>query len=349
MKKIKVLIIDDSALVRQLLATNLSRVPDIEVVGTASDVYIARDKIVKLNPDVLTLDVEMPKMDGVEFLRKLMPQYPIPTVVVSSLTQRGKQISFEALEAGAIDFVPKPSVNLRQGFAEMMKDLIQKIRIASVSDVSHWKNKKVVYKPQQKTKALEESTDKIIAIGASTGGTEALKAVLTKFPADMPGVVVVQHMPPGFTKMFADTLNNLCKMNVKEGKTGDRIMRGEIIIAPGNFQLQVVRRGGIYEILCLPNDFKHLHCPSIDVMMLSVAKNVGKNAMGAILTGMGKDGSQGLLAMKKAGSFTVAQDEKTSVVYGMPKVAFEVGAVDEVLPLDKIGDRIVSKTRNWTV
>jgi len=347
MKKIKVLIVDDSALVRQLLAVNLAKVSDIEVVGTASDVYVARDKIVKLNPDVLTLDVEMPKMDGVEFLRKLMPQYPIPVVVVSSLTQHGKQITFEALEAGAIDFVPKPSINLKQGFSAMMRTLIQKIRIASVSDVSYWKNKKINYKTQIKTQALAESTDKIIAIGASTGGTEALKAVVTKFPADMPGVVIVQHMPPGFTKMFSESLNKLCKMNVKEGKSGDRIMRGEIIIAPGNYQLKVVRRGGIYEIVCLENDFKHLHCPSVDEMMFSVAKNVGANAMGIILTGMGKDGSQGLLAMKKAGAFTIAQNEESSVVYGMPKVAFEIGAVNEVLPLDKIGDRIISKVKTW--
>jgi len=341
-KKIKVLIIDDSALVRNILTQGLSKDPGIEVVGSAPDVFVGRDKIVRLKPDVLTLDIEMPEMDGIEFLRRLMPQYPIPVVVVSSLTRKGQQTTFDALEAGAVDFVSKPGINLVKGLGSVLMELATKIKIASTVDLSHWKNKRKVYANKTiSSNALDESTDKIIAIGSSTGGTEALKRVVTKFPVNMPGVIIVQHMPAGFTKLYADKLNQLCRMEVKEAQNGDRVLQGRILVAPGDYHLRVKRFGGIYKVLCSKDTDNSLHCPSVDVMMDSVAKEVGKNAIGIMLTGMGKDGASGMLNMKKAGAYNIAQDERTSVVYGMPKVAFEYGGVDVVKPLEDIAKEVV--------
>ncbi len=346
MKKapVKVLIIDDSALVRKILSEGLSRDPGIEIVGTAPDVYVGRDMIVDLSPDVLTLDIEMPRMDGVEFLRRLMPQYPLPVVVVSSLTQRGKQITIDALEAGAIDFVPKPLTNLSSGLVALLTELSTKIKLASTANVSHWKQKKyTTNKSGTKQKALYESTDKVIAIGASTGGTEAIKAVVTELPSNTPGIVIVQHMPPVFTKMFADRLNEICNMSAKEAEDGDRILTGRILVAPGGKHLRVQRSGGIYIVKCQEGEKVSGHCPSVDVMMHSVAEQVGANAYGVMLTGMGRDGADGMLAMKNAGAWNVAQDESTSVVYGMPKVAADVGGVDKILPLDKITSALIKK------
>jgi len=344
MKKIRVLIVDDSALVRQILTRGLAMDPEIEVAGTANDPFQARDQIVKLKPDVLTLDVEMPRMDGVEFLRKLMPQFPIPTVMVSSLTQRGATITLQAMEAGAVDFVGKPTSNMASGLQGMISELQTKVKMAARVDVSHWKGRqpaRPVKGSAVASRALAQSTDKVIAIGASTGGTEALKNVLIPLPLDTPGVVVVQHMPPGFTKMFADRLNELCAMDVKEAASGDRIMSGRILIAPGANQMKVVRSGGIYQVQCAPGEKVNGHCPSVEVMMQSVAQYVGANAVGVMLTGMGGDGAEGLLAMRKAGSRTIGQDEKTCVVYGMPKVAYEKGAVERQLPLDAIAPAII--------
>jgi len=338
-RTVRVLIVDDSALVRNILSQGLSMDPGIEVVGTASDPYIARDKIIELRPDVLTLDVEMPRMDGVAFLRKLMPQYPIPVVMVSSLTQRGKQITMEALDAGAVDFVAKPTSNVSAGLNAMLMELRSKIKIASTANVSHWKGKRPVTPPRAgKTgsSALAESTDKVIAIGASTGGTEAIRRVIEHFPASTPGTVIVQHMPGGFTKMFADRLNQLCAMQVKEAEHGDRIRTGLVLIAPGGRQLEVVRSGGFYEVRLGGEEKVSGHCPSVDVMMHSVAKHVGANAVGAMLTGMGQDGAAGMLAMKQAGARNIAQDEVSSVVFGMPKVAYEKGGAERLVPLDKI-------------
>jgi len=342
--KVRVLIIDDSALVRNILSQGLAMDPGIEVVGTASDPYIARDKIVELEPDVLTLDVEMPRMDGVAFLRKLMPQYPIPVVMVSSLTQRGKQITIDALEAGAVDFVAKPTSNVASGLNAMLMELRAKVKIASTANVSHWKGKRL--EPQRPTtapgsKALAESTDKVIAIGASTGGTEAIRRVLEGFPATAPGVVIVQHMPGGFTKMFSDRLNQLCQMQVKEATNGDRVRAGLVLVAPGGVQMKIIRSGGFYEVRCNGTDKVSGHCPSVDVMMQSVAEHVGPNAIGAMLTGMGQDGAEGMLAMKKAGARCIAQDEATSVVFGMPKVAYEKGGADRLVPLDKIAPALL--------
>ena len=344
-RKVRVLVVDDSALVRNILSQGLALDSGIEVVGTASDPYIARDKIVELQPDVLTLDVEMPRMDGVAFLRKLMPQYPIPVVMVSSLTQRGKQITMEALDAGAVDFVAKPTSNVSSGLNAMLLELRSKVKIASTANVSHWKGKRPVA-PQRTasagSSALAESTDKVIAIGASTGGTEAIRRVIENFPASTPGTVIVQHMPGGFTKMFADRLNQLCPMQVKEAEHGDRVRTGLVLIAPGGKQLEVVRSGGFYEVRLGNSEKVSGHCPSVDVMMHSVAKHVGANAIGAMLTGMGQDGANGMLAMHQAGARCIAQDQTSSVVFGMPKVAFEKGGAERLVPLDKIATSLLN-------
>jgi len=344
--KIKVLIIDDSSLVRNILSKGLSKDPGIEVVGTASDVYQGRDMIVRLRPDVVTLDIEMPRMDGIEFLKHLMPQYPVPVVVVSSLTQKGKDITLQALEYGAVDYVPKPRANLQEGLEEMLVDLATKIKVASVANLSYWKNKK--YDEAIKTRtnltgsqALAESTDKLIAIGASTGGTEAIRTVISQLPPTIPGIVIAQHMPPGFTKTFADRLNELSLINVREAGDDERIINGCAFIAPGDYHLTVVRTGGEYRTRLTKNDKVNGHRPSVDVLFDSVAENVGKNAYGVILTGMGQDGAKGLKRMKEAGAKTFGQDEATSVVYGMPKVANDIGAVDYQLPINEIGKSLV--------
>jgi two-component system chemotaxis response regulator CheB len=343
-RKIRVLIVDDSALVRNILSQGLSLDPSIEVVGTASDPYIARDRILELEPDVLTLDVEMPRMDGVAFLRKLMPQYPLPVVMVSSLTQRGKQITMEALDAGAVDFVAKPTSNVAAGLHSMLMELRTKVKIASCANVSHWKGKRVEQAPSGtagKSTALAESTDKVIAIGASTGGTEAIRRVLEGFPATTPGTVIVQHMPGGFTKMFADRLNQLCPMQVKEAAHGDRVRSGLVLIAPGGVQFEVVRSGGFYLVRLGDPEKVSGHCPSVDVMMHSVARHVGANAIGAMLTGMGSDGAEGMLAMHQSGARCIAQDEASSVVFGMPRVAYEKGGAQSLVPLDDIAPSLL--------
>jgi len=337
---IRVLVVDDSALVRQVLKQGLEQDPGIEVVGTAADPYAARDMIVETSPHVITLDVEMPRMDGLTFLRKLMPQYPLPVVMVSALTERGKQITLEALEAGAVDFVTKPKSGLTSGLQQLLRELATKIKIASTADVRHWKHKR----PQTRVaprRALAESTDKVVAIGASTGGTEAIREIIGAMPANMPGCVIVQHMPPGFTKMFAERLDRLCAPIVKEAENGDRIMPGRVLIAPGNLHMRVIRSGGIYEVRCEDGDLVMGHRPSVEVLMQSVAKEVGANAVGVMLTGMGRDGSSGLLAMRQAGAHTLAQDEATSIVYGMPKEAVALGAVERILPIQAIGPAIL--------
>ncbi len=345
MRKIKVLIIDDSALVRDILQKGLSADSGIEVVGAAPDVYIGRNMIVELRPDVITLDIEMPKMDGIEFLRKLMPQYPLPVIVVSSLTQRGKEITMQALEAGALDFVPKPATDVARGLADMMLELRTKIKISANANVAHWKNKRFDSNSTNKyfnNKALSESTDKVIAIGASTGGTEAIKKVITDLPPSTPGIVIVQHMPPGFTKTFAERLNETCLMQVKEAENGDRIVTGRVLIAPGDFHMKVVRRGGHYLVELNNQEKVSGHRPSVDVLFHSVAQNVGRNAYGVILTGMGSDGAKGLKAMRDAGARTIGQDELTCVVYGMPKVAYELGGVERQIRLDNITQELIN-------
>lgn len=344
-RRIKVLIIDDSALVREILSKGLALDKDLEIVGTASDPFVARDKIIELRPDVLTLDVEMPRMDGVEFLRRLMPQHPLPVVIVSALTKKGAQITLEAFEAGAVEVVTKPSSDVARGLSAMLNDLRAKIKIAAATNVSAWKlNKKHADKSVKISReALSESTDKVIAIGASTGGTEAIRKILKTFPASMPGVVIVQHMPAGFTAHFAESLNKGCAMEVKEAAHGERIMPGRVLIAPGgDMQFRVLRSGGTYIADLKPGEKVCGHCPSVEVMFESVAKYAGANAIGVILTGMGSDGAGGMLAMRQAGAHTLAQDEESSVVFGMPKVAYERGGAERLVPLSDITARIIA-------
>ncbi len=344
MKKIRVLIVDDSALVREILTQGLSRDPELEVVGTAANPYIARDKILEADPDVITLDVEMPRMDGVEFLKRLMPQKPIPVIMVSALTKKSARITLDALEAGAVDFVTKPSSDISRGLSIMMRELCQKIKIAAKANLDSWKFKDLQMPAKVHTinkNALAESTDKVIAIGASTGGTEALRRIIRTFPASMPGVVVVQHMPPGFTKHFADGLNKICEMEVLEAKSNDRVMPGRVLIAPGGLQMSVRRSGGVYLTDCSPGANVNGHCPSVDVLFCSIARYVGANAIGVVLTGMGHDGANGLLEMRRAGARTLAQDENTSVVFGMPKSAYECGGTNTLVPLENISQSII--------
>ncbi len=349
-KRIKVLIIDDSALVRDILKRGLIADPQIEVVGAAPDVFVGRDMIVKFRPDVLTLDVEMPRMDGIEFLKKLMPQFPLPVVMVSSLTQKGKEITLQALDAGAVDFVSKPASNVARGLNDMMLELRTKIKIASTANVAHWKNKKYVpaqakVKSATPTYSLSESTDKVIAIGASTGGTEAIRKVVESLPPTTPGIVVVQHMPKGFTETFAKRLNELSYMNVKEAEEGDRVQTGRILIAPGDYHMEVVRSGGFYHVKLNQQEKVSGHRPSVDVLFSSVAKYVGKNAYGVILTGMGGDGAKGMKEMKDAGAKNIGQNEASSVVYGMPKVANDLGGVDKQYHLDDIPKALIQLLR----
>ncbi len=345
MGKIRVLIIDDSALVRMILKHGLGRDPEIEVVDVAQDPFIARDMIIKYKPDVLTLDVEMPRMDGLEFLRRLMPSFPIPTIIVSSLSKRGSQIAMDALDFGAVDIVTKPEADVKRALEGMIQDLIAKVKMAAKVDVSQWKGKRLHAANVHPiaTKALSVTTDKVIAIGASTGGTTALGELLRRMPAGSPGIVIVQHMPPKFTGMFADRLNQDCVLTIKEAENGDQVSPGKVLIAPGGDQHMTIKRvGGFYKVFLVPGDRVNGHCPSVDVLFDSVAEHAGKNAVGVILTGMGGDGAKGLLKMKQAGARTLGQTEKSCVVYGMPKVAFELGAVDQQFDLVDIPDKLVT-------
>lgn len=320
---------------RELLVQNLNRDPAIQVVGTAKDPFEARDAILAYKPDVMTLDVELPRMNGIEFLRKLMPQYPLPVVVISSLSDK----VFDALNAGAVDFVAKPAVSSRAQLEDFVKnELLVKIKIASTARISNIK-KMVMAHEEQKLAAGKEK-NLIVAIGASTGGTEAILAVVKEFGTDIPGIVVVQHMPPGFTEMYAKRLNDQCRIRVKEAQTGDRVLPGSMLIAPGgDMHMQLVKVNGVYQVECKRGPKVNGHCPSVEVLFESVAKVAGANAVGIILTGMGGDGAKGLLSMRKAGARTIGQDESTCVVYGMPKVAYDLGAVEYQEKLSDIPNR----------
>lgn len=336
---IRVLIVDDSATARAVLSDILSSDSGIEVVGTASDAFVARDKIVELRPDVICLDVEMPRMDGITFLKKLMHYMPLPVVMVSSLTQSGAKTTLEALEAGAVDFVAKPHSHIYDGKDEMKDELISKIKAAAKAKI----HKRTLADTQQaNTTSLAQTTNKIVAIGASTGGTEALKDVLMALPRNAPGTVIVQHMPANFTPLFAQRLNTLCSMEIREAKNGDSIIPGVALIAPGDYHMVVRRSGARYYVEIGNGEKVSGHRPSVDVLFNSVAKIAGSNAIGVILTGMGSDGAKGLFAMKNAGANTIGQDEASCVVYGMPKVAYEIGAVEKQLPLNRVADGIIS-------
>lgn len=336
MKPIKVLVVDDSILFRNMLVQVLESDPNIQVVAQAGDPYEARDAIIQYKPDVMTLDVELPRMNGIDFLRRLMPQYPLPVVVISVLNDK----VFDALEAGAVDFVNKPrNLDRTQLNNFLRQELVTKVKIASTAKVGRMKRVETV---PENGKVSTTGNERIIAIGASTGGTEAIFEVIRKFRRDIPGVVIVQHMPPGFTKMYAERLNNQCEVAVKEAQTGDRVVQGQVLIAPGDKQMRLVRVGDHYQVECRGTEKVNGHCPSVDVLFRSVARTAGKNAIGVILTGMGGDGARGLLEMRGAGAQTVGQDESSCVVYGMPKVAFDIGAVQYQLGVSAIAGKIYS-------
>lgn len=337
MRQTRVLVVEDSLVFRELLVQGLNTDPSIKVVATAKDPYEARDAIIEHRPDVMTLDIELPRMSGIEFMRKLMPQYPLPVVVISSLSDK----VFDALKAGAVDFVAKPAgANREQLEAFIRKELLVKVKVASIAKVG---NRKIVPAIPQEYTHNVNSKNLIVAIGASTGGTEAIETVIKEFDKDIPGVVVVQHMPPGFTEMYARRLNDQCRVAVKEAKTGDMVLPGQVLIAPGgNSHMQIVQMNGVYQVINRQGPKVNGHCPSVDVLFQSVANVAGKKAVGIILTGMGGDGAEGLLAMKKAGARTIGQDESTCVVYGMPKVAYDKGAVEYQERLPDIAKRTYS-------
>lgn len=337
-QKIRVLIVDDSAVIRKLLEKIFSSASDMEVVGTASDPYIARDKLVALKPDVMTLDVEMPRMDGISFLDKVMQHFPTRTIIFSSLAKTGSETYLRALEAGAIEIMEKPSIDVSQSLEALSKTILEKVRAVSKARLNPITKVAMPGAPVQKIKptSLARTTHQLLAVASSTGGTEALKVFLSGMPADIPGTLVVQHMPPGFTKSFADNLNNMFPFEVKEAAEGDQVVPGRVLIAPGNYHMEITRSGAFYYVKLHQGPALHSVRPAADYLMKSVAKYVGANAMGVVLTGMGKDGAEGLLEMKNAGAYTVAQNEETCVVYGMPGAAVALGAADKILPLDKI-------------
>ncbi len=345
---IKVLIVDDSALIRSLLTDIIDSQSDMEVVGTAPDPLVARERIKALNPDVLTLDVEMPRMDGLVFLEKLMRLRPMPVLMVSSLTEKSSFLTLRALELGAVDFVTKPKIDISRGMQEYALEITEKIRTAAKARIRQpppnvhlsveRKNTADVVLPV--THRTFSSTEKVIAIGASTGGTEALKTFLAAMPHDAPGILITQHMPEAFTRTFAQRLNNLCRLSVKEAEHGERVLPGHAYIAPGNRHILLARSGANYVIELSDGPPVSRHRPSVDVLFRSAANCAGKNAVGIILTGMGDDGAAGMLEMREAGAYTFAQDEKSCVVFGMPKEAIARGGVDEVLPLCEMPRRL---------
>jgi two-component system chemotaxis response regulator CheB len=343
---IRVLVVDDSALVRRVLSEELSRFPDIKVVGTAVDPYMARDRIVELKPDVLTLDVEMPRMDGLSFLAKLMKHYPLPVVIVSSLTQKDSENALRALRLGAVEVIPKPGSQFT--VPDVGRRLVRAIRAASVARVKKVDLDEEGDAPAPLPKNLE-TTHKVIGIGASTGGTQAIEKLLRALPPNVPGTAIVQHMPAGFTASFADRLDRICPMAVREAKNGDILSPGLALIAPGGSHLLVRRSGAQYQVKIKSGPPVNRHKPSVDVLFQSLAESAGKNAVGVILTGMGADGAKGLSELRRTGAHTIAQDENTSVVFGMPKAAIDMEGATDVLPLDQIHDGILHALSGKTV
>ena len=346
-RKIRVLVVDDSAVVRQILTQELSRDPQIEVVGAAPDPYVARDKIVALSPDVLTLDIEMPRMDGIAFLRKLMHFHPMPVVVVSSLTAAGSELALEALAIGAVDVMCKPGTAYTVG--DLALQLIEKVKAAA-----HVRRVRPQDRPTAHTSApppataLARTTNKIIAIGTSTGGTEALRYVLPRLPANAPGIVIVQHMPKGFTQAFAQSLDRDSQIDVKEAEDGDTVVPGKALVAPGNMHMLLTRSGAVYKVKVKEGPHVNRHRPSVDVLFKSVAQTAGRNTVGVIMTGMGNDGAVGMKEMHDAGAYTIAQDEESSVVFGMPREAIKLGGADEITSLSRIPDAILRAVTSET-
>ena len=354
MAKTRVVVVDDSALVRSILTEIINRQPDMECIGAASDPLVAREMIRNLNPDVITLDVEMPRMDGLDFLSRLMRLRPMPVVMVSTLTERGAEVTLKALELGAIDFVAKPKIGVAEGIRQLSQDITDKIRVAakarvhrSAVPVPGGTAAPATAKPTASPMANigRMSTEKIIFIGASTGGTEATKDVLMQLPPDCPAVVITQHMPPGFTTSYAKRLDGLCKIRVKEASDGERILPGHGYIAPGGLHLSVERSGANYIARVQETEPVNRHRPSVEVLFLSAARVVGPNALGVMLTGMGADGAKAMKVMKDAGSYNLCQDEATCVVFGMPREAIAAGAADEVLPLNQIAGKLIERLR----
>lgn len=354
MKKITVLVVDDSALIRKLLTEIINDQPDMEVIGTAADPFVAREMIRNLNPDVMTLDVEMPKMDGLDFLERLMRLRPMPVVMVSTLTEKGSDVTFRALELGAIDFVAKPKIDIAVGLKEYGNDIANKIRIAKSARLKRSVPIKVARSATADAvlPAIANriaSTEKLIIVGASTGGTEAIKEFLMQMPPDSPGILVTQHMPEGFTKSFANRLNSICKISVVEAKGSERVLPGHAFIAPGHSHLLLKRSGANYMTELNQGELVSRHRPSVDVLFRSAANYAGKNAIGVILTGMGKDGAAGMLEMHKAGAYNFAQDEASCVVFGMPKEAIAAGGVDEVVALKNMAKCVLLKLSSMGV
>jgi len=352
MAKTKVVVVDDSALVRSILTEIINRQTDMECIGAASDPLVAREMIRNLNPDVITLDVEMPRMDGLDFLSRLMRLRPMPVVMVSTLTERGAEVTLKALELGAIDFVAKPKIGVADGIRLLAQDITDKIRIASKAHIRRapppapaGATATAAPKPVTMASLGRASTEKIIFIGASTGGTEATKDVLINLPADSPAVVITQHMPPGFTRSYAARLDGLCKIRVKEAQDGERILPGHGYIAPGGLHLTVERSGANYIARVQDGDPINRHKPSVEALFLSAAKVVGPNAIGIMLTGMGADGARAMKVMKDAGAYNYCQDEASCVVFGMPREAIAAGAADEVLPLNQIAAKVLERLR----
>lgn len=333
--KIRVLIVDDSNFFREVLSRGISSDPSIEVVATASDSFDARDKVIKYKPDVMTCDVEMPKMNGIEFIKQLLPQYPLPVIVVSSISES----VFDAMKAGAVDFATKPDMRNVKNSESFINELIAKIKTASMAKVQHLK---AVEYSQRLTENIDAEVNRIIAIGASTGGTEAIYNILRHLPKSIPGIVIVQHIPSGFSRMFAQRLNDSTALEVKEAQTGDFVERGRVLVAPGDRHMKIKKFGDRYRVECFEGDKFNGHRPSVDILFESVAKEAGSKAIGVILTGMGHDGAKGLLSMRKEGARTIGQDESSCVVYGMPKVAFNIGAVEKQAPLESIPRLIYS-------
>ena len=353
--KIRVIVVDDSALVRSLLAEIINRQSDMECIGTANDPLIAREMIRELNPDVITLDVEMPRMDGIDFLGRLMRLRPMPVLMISTLTERGAEVTLRALELGAIDFVAKPRVGVANGLQELANQIVDKIRVAAVAQVRRLAvGPHGVAASAAKTAAPRipmtgllgrVSTEKIIAIGASTGGTEAIREVLTHLPADCPAIVITQHMPPGFTTSFAARLDSLCQMTVKEAEHGERLLPGHAYIAPGGKHFSITRSGANYVAVVDDAPPVNRHKPSVEVLFKSVATHAGRNACGIMLTGMGADGAIAMREMRNAGSYNLVQDEASCIVFGMPREAIAHGAADEVLPLGQIAGALLARLR----
>ncbi|WP_042428223.1 protein-glutamate methylesterase/protein-glutamine glutaminase [Comamonas granuli] len=354
-KKIRVIVVDDSALVRSLLSEIINRQPDMECIGTANDPLVAREMIRELNPDVITLDVEMPRMDGIDFLGRLMRLRPMPVVMISTLTEQGAEVTLKALELGAVDFVAKPRVGVTSGLKELASQIVDKIRVAAVAQVRRAAPRAPAGAaaaagsvPASPAAGLlgRLSTEKVIFIGASTGGTEAIKEILVHMPADSPAIVITQHMPPGFTTSFAARLNSLCQITVKEAIHGERILPGHAYIAPGGRQFHIGRSGANYVAVVDDGPPVNRHKPSVEVLFKSAAAMVGRNAFGIMLTGMGADGAAAMREMKDAGSYNYVQDEASCIVFGMPREAIAHGAADEVLPLTQIAPALVARLRS---